>query len=297
MITWCVTYYFVRTTQKSAYFLVESIESILASVNHGSNIMQVTGNTILITGGGSGIGRALAEAFHRRGNQVIISGRREDALRGVAEANPGMKTAVLDVQDPEAIKRFAARMAEEFPTLNAVLNNAGIMQMEKWGTDPVDLSIAEATVATNLLAPMRLTAALLPQLKRQPKSTILTVSSGLAFLTLAHTPTYSATKAAIHAFSDALRYQLRDTPVDVIEIAPPYVATELMGEQQANDPNAMPLTEFIDEVMTILETQPNAREVLVKRVYPLRFAAEQGYEKYTEQFHTFNDRFGAGHLG
>lgn len=259
--------------------------------------MQVTGNTILITGGGSGIGRALAEAFHRRGNQVIISGRREDALRRAAEANPGMKTAVLDVQDPEAIKRFAARMAEEFPTLNAVLNNAGIMQMEKWGADPVDLSIAEATVATNLLAPMRLTGALLPQLKRQPKSTILTVSSGLAFLTLAHTPTYSATKAAIHAFSDALRYQLRDTSVDVVEIAPPYVATELMGEQQANDPNAMPLTEFIDEVMTILETQPNAREVLVKRVYPLRFAAEQGYEKYMEQFHTFNDHFGAGHLG
>jgi uncharacterized oxidoreductase len=259
--------------------------------------MQVTGNTILITGGGSGIGRALAEAFHRRGNQVIIAGRREDTLRRVAEANPGMKTAVLDVQNPEAIKRFAARMEEEFPTLNAVLNNAGIMQMEKWGADPVDLSIAEATIATNLLAPMRLTAALLPQLKRQSKSTILTVSSGLAFLTLAQTPTYSATKAAIHAFSDALRYQLRDTSVDVVEIAPPYVATELMGEQQANDPNAMPLTEFIDEVMTILETQPNAREVLVKRVYPLRFAAEQGYEKYMEQFHTFNDRFGAGHLG
>ena len=259
--------------------------------------MQVTGNTILITGGGSGIGRALAEAFHRRGNQVIIAGRRQDTLRRVAEANPGMKTAVLDVQDAEAIKRFAARMEQEFPTLNAVLNNAGIMQMEKWGADPVDLSIAEATVATNLLAPMRLTAALLPQLKRQSKSTILTVSSGLAFLTLAHTPTYSATKAAIHAFSDALRYQLRDTSVDVIEIAPPYVATELMGEQQANDPNAMPLAEFIDEVMTILQTQPNAREVLVKRVLPLRFAAEQGYEKYMAQFHTFNDRFGAGHLG
>jgi len=259
--------------------------------------MQATGNTILITGGGSGIGRALAQAFHRRGNQVVIAGRREDTLRRVADANPGMKTAVLDVQDPEAIKRFAARVAEEFPTLNAVLNNAGIMQMEKWDADEVDLSIAEATVATNLLAPMRLTAALLPQLKRQPQSTILTVSSGLAFLTLAHTPAYSATKAAIHAFSDALRYQLRDTSVDVVEIVPPYVATELMGEQQANDPNAMPLAEFIDEVMTILETQPNVREVLVKRVHPLRFAAEQGYEQYMQQFHTFNDRFGAGHLG
>ncbi len=258
--------------------------------------MQVTGNTILITGGGSGIGRALAEAFHRRGNEVIIAGRREDTLRKVAEANPGMKTAVLDVQDPAAIKRFAARVADEFPKLNVVLNNAGIMQMEDWRADEVDLSIAEATIATNLLAPLRLTAALLPQLKRR-KSTVITVSSGLAFLTLAHTPTYSATKAAIHALSDSLRYQLRDTSVDVVEIAPPYVATELMGEQQANDPNAMPLAEFIDEVMTILETQPDVREVLVKRVYPLRFAAEQGYEKYMAQFHTFNDRFGAGHLG
>lgn len=255
--------------------------------------MQVTGNTMLITGGGSGIGRGLAEAFHRRGNEVIIAGRREDALRKVADANPGMKTAVLDVGDPQGIERFAARIAEQFPKLNAVVHNAGIMQLEDWGADDVDLSTAEATIATNLLAPIRLSAALLPQLKRQPKSTIVTVTSGLAYLTLAHTPTYSATKAAIHAFSDALRYQLRNTSVDVVEIAPPYVQTELMGEQQASDPNAMPLAEFIDEVMSILETQPNAREVLVKRVHPLRFAAEQGYEKYMAQFHAFNDQYGA----
>ncbi|MGN6086664.1 SDR family oxidoreductase [Trinickia sp.] len=255
--------------------------------------MQMTGNTILITGGGSGIGRALAEAFQRRGNEVIIAGRREDALRNVADANPGMKTAVLDVQDPTSIERFAARMAEEFPALNVVVHNAGIMQIENWRADEIDLSTAEATIATNLLAPIRLSAALLPQLKRQTKSTIVTVSSGLAFLTLAHTPTYSATKAAIHAFSDALRYQLRDTSVDVIEIAPPYVQTALMGDQQASDPHAMPLAAFIDEVMSLLETRPNAREVLVERVYPLRFAAEQGYEKYMEQFETFNDRFGA----
>jgi uncharacterized oxidoreductase len=248
---------------------------------------------MLITGGGSGIGRGLAEAFHRRGNEVIIAGRREDALRKVADANPGMKTAVLDVGDPQGIERFAARIAEQFPKLNAVVHNAGIMQLEDWGADDVDLSTAEATIATNLLAPIRLSAALLPQLKRQPKSTIVTVTSGLAYLTLAHTPTYSATKAAIHAFSDALRYQLRNTSVDVVEIAPPYVQTELMGEQQASDPNAMPLAEFIDEVMSILETQPNAREVLVKRVHPLRFAAEQGYEKYMAQFHAFNDQYGA----
>ncbi|MGG1945764.1 SDR family oxidoreductase [Trinickia sp. NRRL B-1857] len=255
--------------------------------------MQVTGNTILITGGGSGIGRALAEAFHRRGNEVIVAGRREQALREVADANPGMKTAVLDVQDAKSIEAFAARMAEQFPTLNVVINNAGIMQLENWRADHVDLTTAEATITTNLLAPIRLSAALLPQLKRQARSTIVTVTSGLAFLTLAHTPAYSATKAAIHAFSDALRYQLRDTNVGVVEIAPPYVQTELMGEQQASDPQAMPLAEFIDEVMHILETQPEAREALVGRVHPLRFAAEQGYEKYTAQFHAFNDHFGA----
>jgi uncharacterized oxidoreductase len=236
----------------------------------------------------------LAEAFHRRGNEVIIAGRREDVLRQAADAHPGMKTAVLDVGDPQAVERFAARMAEQFPKLNAVIHSAGVMHLEDWRADRVDLSAAEATITTNLLAPMRLSAALLPQLKRQPKSTILTVTSGLAFLTLAHTPAYSATKAAVHAFSDALRYQLRDTNVDVIEIAPPYVQTELMGERQASDPQAMPLAEFIDEVMSILEAQPDAREVLVKRVLPLRFAAEQGYEKYMAQFHAFNDRYGEG---
>jgi uncharacterized oxidoreductase len=132
----------------------------------------------------------------------------------------------------------------------------------------------------------------LPLLRKQGKSTVLNVSSGLAFLPLAHTPVYSATKAAIHSFSESLRYQLAGTGVDVVEIVPPYVQTELMGEQQANDPNAMMLPAFIDEVMSILDTQPDVREVLVKRVLPLRFAAEQGYEGYARQFAGLNDHFG-----
>lgn len=252
--------------------------------------MNVTGNTILITGGGSGIGRALAEAFHRLGNKVIVAGRREAALRAVAEANPGIETAVLDVSDAGGIERFAEKVVRDYPSLNVVLNNAGIMSLEDWSAESVDISVAESTITTNLLAPIRLTAALLPHLKKQARSTVMFVSSGLGFLTLAPTATYCATKAAIHAFSDALRYQLRATSVDVVEIVPPYVQTELMGEHQASDPNAMPLAEFIDEVMEILKTRPDVREVLVKRVYPLRFAAEQGYEKYREQFQTFNDR-------
>ena len=253
--------------------------------------MQISGNTILITGGGSGIGRALAEAFHHRGNKVIVAGRRLAALDAVREANPGIATAPLDVTDPQDIARFAAQIARDYPTLNALLNNAGIMQPEDWRAAEVNTGIAEATIATNLLAPIRLTAALLPLLRKQAKSTVLNVSSGLAFLPLAITPTYSATKAAIHSFSDSLRFQLKGTGVDVVEIAPPYVQTELMGEQQSSDPNAMPLAEFIDEVMSILESQPEAHEVLVKRVLPLRFAAEQGSEGYAKQFAGLNDHF------
>jgi len=254
--------------------------------------MQISNNTILVTGGGSGIGRALAEAFHRLDNQVIIAGRRKDALDAVAAANPGMKTAVLDIQDPEDILRFARRASREFPSLNVLINNAGIMKAEDLRTDPVDVSVAQATVTTNLLGPIRLSAALLPLLKKQARSTIVNVSSGLAFLTLANTPTYSATKAALHAYSDALRYQLRDTVVDVVELAPPYVQTGLMGDHQAQDPRAMPLAEFIDEVMGIFRSQPDAQEVLVQRVLPLRQAAEQGREKYQERFREFNDAFG-----
>ena len=257
--------------------------------------MQTTGNTILITGGGSGIGRALAEAFHQCGNQVIVAGRRQAALDAVAQANPGIRTAALDVRDPQDIRRFAARIAADFPALNAVVNNAGIMRIEDWQTAEIDLSTAEATIETNLLAPIRLTAALLPHLRKQPRATVLNVSSGLAFLTMANTPAYSATKAALHAFSDALRYQLKDTGVDVIEIVPPYVQTGLMGEKQASDPNALPLADFISEVMQILDTQPDVHEVLVKRVLPLRFAAEQGYAGYVKQFTAYNDQFASLH--
>ncbi|PLZ01024.1 oxidoreductase [Burkholderia sp. WAC0059] len=255
--------------------------------------MQTTGNTMLITGGGSGIGRALAEAFHRLGNRVIVAGRRQALLDALAQANPGMETLVLDVEDPRAIERAAAEVASRFPDLNVLVNNAGIMRVEDWRAEAVDVTAAESIVATNLLGPIRLTAALLPVLRRQSRSTVMTVSSGLAFFTLASTPTYSATKAAVHAWSDALRYQLQGTSVGVVEIVPPYVQTELLGEQQASDPHAMPLAEFVAEVMEILQTQPDAREVLVKRVLPLRFAAEQGIEKYHEQFRGFNDAFAA----
>ena len=157
--------------------------------------MNISGNTILITGGGSGIGRALAEAFHAKGNQVIVAGRRPGALDETTAVNPGMRSAVLDIEDRDAIPAFAARIAAEFPTLNVLVNNAGIMRRETLTASPVDLATAEATVATNLLGPIRLTAAFLPHLRRQPGATVLMVSSGLAFVPIAITPTYCATKA------------------------------------------------------------------------------------------------------
>jgi uncharacterized oxidoreductase len=237
--------------------------------------MNTKNNTILITGGGSGIGRGLAEAFHKLGNQVIISGRRKKLLDEVTAANPGMKSLALDIEDPAGVKAFAAKIIADFPKLSAVVHNAGIARMEKL-LEQKDVSDAEAMVATNVLGPIRLNAALLPHLLKQPKAAVLTVSSGLAFVPLTATPTYSATKAFLHSYTQSLRHQLRGTKVQVIEIPPPYVQTELGGPNQATDPRAMPLPEFIAEVMHILTTQPDVKEVVVTRCDPLRYAAETG---------------------
>lgn len=241
--------------------------------------MKPTGNTILITGGSSGIGRELAQQFHKLGNKVIIAGRRKRLIDDVTAANPGMTGYVLDIEDAEAIRAFAAKVAAEHPDLNVLLNNAGIMKVENLTPDPVDLSIAEATITTNLLGPIRLTAALLPHLRKKPSSTIINVSSGLAFVPLAATPTYNATKAAIHSYTISLRHQLRNTSVEVLELIPPSVQTDLMPGH-AEDPNAMPLDDFITETMAEFQRQPSPAEVKVKRLAFLRDAeAEDRFEQ------------------
>ncbi len=249
--------------------------------------MKITGNTILITGGGSGIGRGLAEALAKAGNQVIVSGRRRKMLDEVVAANPAIRAVVLDVEDAAGIRAFAAQMQREFPKLNVLVNNAGIMRPENLQAQTDDLADAEAMLRTNVLGPMRLTAALLPLLRKQDRSAIINVSSGLAFVPLAMTPTYCATKAAIHSYTQSLRWQLRKTTTQVIEIAPPYVQTHLMGTQQASDPRAMPPADFVGEVMQILKVQPDAVEVCVERVKGLRFAAEYG--KYDATFVGLNE--------
>ncbi|HEY6448201.1 MAG TPA: SDR family oxidoreductase [Acidobacteriaceae bacterium] len=259
--------------------------------------MNMTGNTILITGGTSGIGRALAEAFHKLGNQVIIAGRRKPLLDEVAAANPGMQAAVFDVQDAASVADFGRSATAQFPALNILINNAGIMKSEDLNDSSADFSIVESTVATNLIAPLRLTAALLPLLKRQPHAAVMTVSSGLAFVPLAMTPTYCATKAAMHSWTQSLRYQLQGSSVQVMELIPPYVQTELQGAHQAQDPRAMPLADFIAEVMEILRTQTDAQEICVERVYPLRFAAEKGQAGYGQVFKGMNDSLRAAMAG
>jgi uncharacterized oxidoreductase len=246
--------------------------------------MKITGNTILITGGGSGIGRGLAEQFHALGNQVIIAGRRRQALEETAARNAGMRFISLDVGDADSIAAAAVKLAKEYPALNVLVNNAGIMRGENLHAQS-DLAGAEATVRTNLLGPIRLTAALLPQLRKQAYSAVMNVSSGLAFVPLVYTPTYCATKAAIHSYTQSLRYQLKETSTEVLELIPPYVQTELSNG--ANDPRAMPLDQFIAEVMEILKSQPEATEICVENVKRLRFAAESG--KYDAVFNGLND--------
>jgi uncharacterized oxidoreductase len=238
--------------------------------------MHISNNTIIITGGGSGIGRALAEKFHAAGNQVIITGRNQSKLDAVVAANPGMVAIALDIADGAAIQAFAQRVVKQYPAVNVLINNAGMMVAEVMTADPVDVTIADDTVITNMLGTIRLSVALLPHFRAQPRATVMTVTSGIAFVPLAMTPAYGATKAGIHSWSVATRHQLRDTNVQVIELAPPYVQTELMGADQAKDPHAMPLAEFIDEVMAILEHNPDVEEVIVERCKPLRYAVEEG---------------------
>ncbi len=249
--------------------------------------MNMTGNTIVITGGGSGIGKGLAEAFHILGNQVVIAGRRKGALEAVTAANPGMNSLHLDVSGSASIGDFVSRVYEEFPATNVLINNSGIMRAENLTGQSIEIADSEDIIATNLLGPIRLTAALLPLLRRQSRSTILMVSSGLAFIPLAMTPTYCATKAAIHSYSQSLREQLRNSTTEVLELIPPYVATDLMGVRQVPDPRAMPLGEFIAEVMQILRTQPTPAEICVERVKGFRFAEKNG--QYENLFRGLNE--------
>lgn len=198
--------------------------------------MKLSGNTIFITGATSGIGRSMAEEFHRRGNLVLISGRRRELLDEMLESSSGMRAFELDVSDSNSVHSIARTIQSEFPQLNILVNNAGIMQPEDYTDDPVDTSIAQATLSTNISGVIQLTGLLLPLLRKQASATLITTTSGLAFLPMAAYPTYCATKAFLHSWLTSLRHQLRKSSVEVLELVPPYVQTELTGPTQAADP-------------------------------------------------------------
>jgi uncharacterized oxidoreductase len=227
--------------------------------------MNLTGNTIFITGGTSGIGRAYAEAFHKLGNQVIVSGRRKGHLAEVTKANPGMQAVELDVANPDSITSVCKKLIADHPKLNAVINNAGVMYLDDPSAE-MDDEQTNSIVATNLLGPIRVTSALIEHLKKQPAAYVMNVSSGLAFTPMSFTSVYCATKAAIHSYTMTLRYKLKGSNVKAVEIVPPWVQTDLLNSK--DNPNAMPLADFIAESVKLLGT--DADEILVDRVKPLR---------------------------
>ena len=249
--------------------------------------MKLTGNTIFITGGGSGIGRGLAEALHKLGNQVIISGRRKGHLADTTNANLGMQSIELNVQAPPSISAVAKELIAKYPKLNVLINNAGIMQVDD-AAGAVDEDLLVSTVTTNLLGPIRMTAALIEHLKMQEAATVVNVTSVLGFVPLAMAAIYSSTKAAMHSYSLSLRYKLKDTSVKVLELAPPWVQTDLLNSK--NESRAMPLPEFIDETVKVLGT--DAEEVLVERAKPLRNKIGPGEAAFVTQF---NDQMAQPH--
>jgi len=221
--------------------------------------MKLTGNTIFITGGGSGIGRALAEALHKRGNKVIVGGRRRANLEEVVAANPGMDAVEIDMTDPVSIDQTARQLIARHPALNVLINNAGIMQPDD-AAGRIDDGLLVSTITTNLVGPIRLTSALIEHLKTRDDAVVAYTSSVLAFVPLALTAVYSATKAAVHSYVMSQRFTLREHNVRVLEIAPPWVRTDLMNSREAEQ--AMPLDVFIDQTMAVLGSDVD--EVLVE---------------------------------
>ena len=235
--------------------------------------MNITSNTIFIPGATSGIGLALALRFQAAGNTVVIGGRRADLLEQLA-AEHGLSTVTIDTTVAASVLSARDAVLAAHPDLNVLVAMAGIMAAEDVHTGDF-LSTAERIVDTNINGPLRLIAAFTEHLQTRVDATIMTVSSGLAFTPLAYFPTYNGTKAFIHQFSETLRLQLADTSVDVIELVPPAVQTELVAGNSANE-HYLPLDEFADEVIALLTAQPSAKEILVERVKFLRFAEVEG---------------------
>ncbi|HEU5080834.1 MAG TPA: SDR family NAD(P)-dependent oxidoreductase [Opitutaceae bacterium] len=239
--------------------------------------MNFTTRQVLITGGGSGIGRALAEAFAKQGARVIITGRRAAALDEVCRATPGIQAYPLDVTDRAALARAANEIPATFGPVDCLINNAGVQRVLDL-RQPTPLDFCDLELDTNLRALLSCTAAFLPHLLQQPRAAIINISSGLAFAPLAQTPVYCATKAAVHSFTLSLRHQLRGTAVRVIEIAPPAVSTELhdyMGPQGREI--GIPVDAFVAEAMAGLNTGED--EICVGQAKDLRDNPQEAFAR------------------
>ncbi|MEV0361741.1 SDR family oxidoreductase [Nocardia fusca] len=237
--------------------------------------MDITNNVIFIPGATSGIGLALALALHQKGNTVIVGGRRSERLDSIAAQHPGIDTVRIDTTDPAGVAAAAREVLTAHPDLNVLIAMSGISRVEDWHHRGGFLEAAEAVITTNLLGPIRLLGAFIEHLQSRPRATVITVSSGLAFAPLAATPSYNASKAAVHMLTESVRLQLADTSVEFLELVPPSVATDLLPGQADSD-WAMPLDEFVTEVVEILETRPGAHELLVERVEFLRYGEARG---------------------
>jgi short-subunit dehydrogenase involved in D-alanine esterification of teichoic acids len=241
--------------------------------------MNISGNTVFIPGSTSGIGLALALELQARGNTVIIGGRRAELLGQIAAQHPGLDTVQIDTADSASIESAAKEVLAKHPDLNVLVAMAGIMRVEDWHQPGSFLESAESVVTTNVLGPIRLIAAFIEHLQARPDATIVTVSSGLAFAPLSVTPSYNASKAAIHMLSESVRLQLADTSVKIVELEPPPVRTSLLPGQEDNE-MAMPLDEFVAEAVALLQDQPEAKEIQVERVKFLRYGEARGdYEQ------------------
>jgi uncharacterized oxidoreductase len=208
--------------------------------------MRIESSTVLITGGATGIGLALAERLLRAGSEVIICGRRADKLREAKARHPRLHTRVCDVASAPERVSLSKWATAEFPGLNVLVNNAGVWHPLQLA-QPGPWEATEQDISTNLEAPIHLSQLFIPHLLGKDAPAIVLVTSGLAFVPMAMVPVYCATKAALHSFALSMRHQLAAGPIAVIEIAPPHVNTDL-GAPGANAAG-MPLDEFADAAM------------------------------------------------
>jgi uncharacterized oxidoreductase len=215
--------------------------------------MRASGNHVVVTGGTSGIGLALAEALGAAGNEVLICGRRAERLAAAKGKIPGLRTFRCDLAEARGRRELRDFARESFPEVNVLVNNAGIQRTVDFRNGPADFESGENEIAINLEAPIHLTAMFVPLLQGKPGASIVNVSSGLGFVPMATVPVYCATKAGMHAFSMTLRVQLAPLGIKVLEVIPPAVDTELNPQGRAGRPRgSMGLVDVHEYVASVM---------------------------------------------